>query len=177
MVPFWGNTQVATRFGPRRIVILETKTMRTGIPIAFHMCWFPSWVGSISPCQCFLVSWVNKLKFHVFLKSICFASKNHESLSISISTIHLKYYPWWFSWFAIVYLHFIVEISTLRIGFISDKRAAKIGWINTFASGGLRSGFNNDTWWSNGRRVCPAKSWAEKPAEIEESTRNPPKKL
>ena len=79
------------------------------------------------------------------------------------------------SWFAIVYLHFIVEISTLRIGFISDKRAAKIGWINTFASGGLRSGFNNDTWWSNGRRVCPAKSWAEKPAEIEESTRNPPK--
>lgn len=27
--------------------------------------------------------------------------------------------------------------------YITDERAAKIGWINTFASGGLRSGFNN----------------------------------
>ncbi len=39
-----------------------------------------------------------------------------------------------------------------RIGFINDDRAAKIGWINTYAAGGLRSGFNNDTW--NGMFWC-----------------------
>ena len=39
-----------------------------------------------------------------------------------------------------------------RIGFIDDDRAAKIGWINTYAAGGLRSGFNNDTW--NGMFWC-----------------------
>lgn len=33
-----------------------------------------------------------------------------------------------------------------KVDYISDERAAKIGWINTFASGGLRSGFNNAPW-------------------------------
>lgn len=42
------------------------------------------------------------------------------------------------------YRTYFGQAEGTKIGFISDKRAAKIGWINTFASGGLRSGFNNE---------------------------------
>ena len=42
------------------------------------------------------------------------------------------------------YRTYFGQSNNSKIGFISDERAAKIGWINTFASGGMRSGFNNE---------------------------------
>lgn len=42
------------------------------------------------------------------------------------------------------YRTFFGESADRKIGFINDDRAAKIGWINTYAAGGLRSGFNNE---------------------------------
>ena len=36
-------------------------------------------------------------------------------------------------------------VQTLdRVDFLTDERAAGIGWVNTYAGGGMRNGFNNE---------------------------------
>ena len=35
-------------------------------------------------------------------------------------------------------------VRYLRVNFLSDERAAGIGWVNTYADGGLRNGYNNE---------------------------------